>query len=102
MMENETMTNEQLAALKASAMVATPDINSWVHTYRIFNLPPKDETYLAQLDKRAILSLIARLEDAEDKLERIRDECDGKEDVDDGIPNTAMRCVMIAEGRDKP
>jgi len=68
--------------------------------------PRKDASanaaYIAAANPAAVLALIARVRELEGKLEDIRDECDGKEDADDGIPNTAMRCMMIAEGTNKP
>lgn len=58
--------------------------------------------YIAAANPAAVLALIERVRELEARLEAIRDECDGKEDADDGIPNTAMRCMMIVEGTNKP
>jgi hypothetical protein len=61
-----------------------------------------DGAYIAAANPAAVLALIERARELEGKLEAIRDECDGKADADDGIPNTAMRCMMIVEGTNKP
>lgn len=59
------MTDEQLFALEAAARAATPDIKSWVHNYRIYDLPPQDDKYLDAVDPAAVLALI-------DEVRRLR------------------------------
>lgn len=58
--------------------------------------------YIAAANPAAILALIERVRVAETALADVRDTCDGHEDADDGIPNLAMRCMTIAEGKHKP
>lgn len=58
--------------------------------------------YIATANPAAILALIKRVRVAEAALADVRDAYDGHEDADDGIPNLAMRCMMIAEGKNRP
>lgn len=65
-------------------------------------LSDADREFIEAANPAAVLALFTMWQAAEAKLQAIRDECDGKEDADDGIPNTAMRCMMIVEGTNKP
>lgn len=58
--------------------------------------------YIAAANPAAILALIERVRVAEGALADVRDACDGQEDADDGIPNLAIRCMTIAEGKNRP
>ena len=115
------MTPADLSRLESLARKATPgpwfrpiandtavrsddvDIAQTVGAYELeWERMEADAAYIAAANPAAVLALIERVRELEGKLEAIRDECDGKEDADDGIPNTAMRCMMIVEGTNKP